>query len=194
MTRIGRFLTAWPLLFALSACGKESAPPPVGSPSLPPSKSASPIARTAIARANTPGTAAVIAAVDLDEVERAPKPYRLALVGKTRNNPFVDPMIKAFEAACKELGVTGQNHATAEARGRGFEAVGKGIDVVAHESANGKMEEANAKALIVLAANPELKGIYCASDRMALGVLKSIQQAGKACKVFLIGNENIPAV
>src|SRR6185295_4586334 len=41
---------------------------------------------------------------ELDAVAKAAKPYRLALIVKTRNNPFFDPMIKAAEAEAKALG------------------------------------------------------------------------------------------
>ncbi len=49
----------------------------------------------------------LISQSDLDGVTKADKPYKITLIVKTRNNPFFDPMIKAFEAECKSLGVDG---------------------------------------------------------------------------------------
>src|SRR5687768_10970502 len=50
-------------------------------------------------------TGAALTQAELDAVPKAGKPYKMALIVKTRNNPFFDPMIKAAEAEAKALGV-----------------------------------------------------------------------------------------
>ncbi len=81
---------------ALAGCGKEE-PPPQSPNGLP--------AKT-VTSGPSPGSATAITTDELDKVAKSSKPYKLALVVKTRNNPFFDPMIKAFEAEGKALGAT----------------------------------------------------------------------------------------
>jgi ribose transport system substrate-binding protein len=283
------------LLALLAGCGPE--PPATTGPS-------------ADAGANTP-TAAPAAAekltqAELDAIEKPAKPYRIALVVKTRNNPFFDPMIKAAEAEAKALGVelevqapaqetdkerqfamvqdltakgveailiapadskgivpalkaaqdknilvinldnrvdtetastagldlaayvgadneeggklAGQAMAealsgggkvavlegirgadNAEARKRGFQAglnTGSGgkLDIAASDTAEWDTQKAYAKFQSMLAANPDLKGLFCANDKMALGALKAISEAGKKGTLTVIGYDNIPDV
>src|SRR4051794_16126269 len=80
-----------------SGCGKEEKTAPTAPPGAP--------ART-IAPAMNGGSSAAITTAELDRVSKAGKPYKLALIVKTRNNPFFDPMIRAAEAEAKSLGAS----------------------------------------------------------------------------------------
>jgi ribose transport system substrate-binding protein len=80
----------------LCGCGKEEPTAQVNPAGPPKASSESP----------APAGVGAITTAELDKVEKAAKPYKIALVVKTRNNPFFDPMIKAFEAEGKALGVT----------------------------------------------------------------------------------------
>ena len=283
------------LLLALIGAGCD--PAPNDNPSAP----ATPTGST-----NAPipsnSTAAKLTREELDAVTKADKPYRLALIVKTRNNPFFDPMIKAAEAEAKALGaevkvqapaqetdqerqfamvqdmvaqkvdailITPANsqgivpvlkQATAkgilvinldnrvdttksgtdgvavngyvgadneeggklageamvealkgsgkvailegirgtdngEARKRGFENAVKGkLDVVASDSADWDTQKAYAKFQSMLAAHPEIQGLFCANDKMALGALKAISEAGKKGQITVVGYDNIPDV
>lgn len=284
----------WPLIgLALAAglltgCGKEKEPAPA-----PPAGAS---ASGGDAAAGAPLTTA-----DLDAVEKAAKPYKLVLIVKTRNNPFFDPMIRAFEAEAKALGAQAEVQApqqetdkevqfgyvqtvaakgadailiapadskgiipalkaaaqknilvlnldnrvdkaeaakqglalagyvgadneaggklageamtkalggkgkvviiegirgadNAEARKRGFEAGAKGLEVVGAESAEWDTDKANAKTAALLAAHPDIRGIFCANDKMAVGAMKAVEQAGKKGKIVVIGYDNIPDV
>jgi ribose transport system substrate-binding protein len=273
----------------LCGCGKEK-------PAAVPGQPGAPAAPTAAAAVRS------ISIDDLNAVKPAAKPYRLTLIVKTRNNPFFDPMIRAFEAEAKLLGATpdvqappqetdkeiqfslvqtvtargtdailiapadskgivpalkqaqdkgilvinidnrvdaqaarsanltltgyvGANNEdggklageamvkalngkgnvailegirgadNAEARKRGFE---KGIDgkltVVTADSANWETQQAYAKAQSMLAAYPTLNGIFCANDKMAVGALKAIDEAGKQKKTAVVGYDNIADV
>jgi ribose transport system substrate-binding protein len=283
---------------ALAGCGKEQS----GSGAAP---SAGPPRATSAGQSPAKVTADQAATVSkdvLDKVEKAKKPYHLVLIVKTRNNPFFDPMIKAFEAECKTLGATGEvqappqegdkelqfNYVTnvtakgadailiapadskgiipalkkaqekgilvvnidnridrtaakeqgldlagyvgadneaggklagefmtkalhgkgkvviigglagadnAEARRRGFEAgVKGGPQVLDVQTADWDTSKANQKVQSELAAQPDLGGIFCANDMMAIGAIKAAKQAGKTGKLTIIGYDNIPAV
>jgi ribose transport system substrate-binding protein len=71
---------------------------------------------------------------------------------------------------------------SSEARKRGaLRAFGENpnLQVVATESANWKIDEARAVAERMFTAHPDLAGIFCANDMMALGVIRYLEEAGK---------------
>lgn len=283
------------VLFA-AGCGPEKLPDAAAPPSAggPPERSAE--------KPSEEGSAAAIAIADLDGISKAGKPYRLALVVKTRNNPFFDPMIKAFEQEARLLGavpevqapeqetdkekqfsmvenvvakgvdailiapadsraivpalkkaqqkgilvinvdnrvdptesrtqdlrlggyVGADNQAggmlagkalvqalggkgkvallegirgadNAEARKRGFEqAVAGKLEIIARDTAEWETARAYAKFQSMLAANPDIQGLFCANDKMALGAIKAIQEAGKKGKIAVVGYDNIADV
>jgi len=251
--------------------------------------------------ANVPAMPEVTQA-ELDRVYKSPKPYRLALIVKTRNNPFFDPMIQAAEAEAAQAKVglevqapqqetdkerqfalvqdvtarkvdailiapadskgivpalkqaqdrgtmvinldnrvdpataataglqlggyvgadneqggklAGEAMAThlhdhgkvailegirgadnAEARKRGFTgAVKNRLEIVASDTAEWDTQKAYAKFQAMLAAHPDLDGVFCANDKMALGAIKAIQEAGKKGRITVVGYDNIPDV
>ncbi len=83
----------------------------------------------------------------------------------------------------------------AEARKRGFtKAVNGKLKIAASETAEWDTEKAYAKTQGILAAHPEITGIFCANDKMAIGAMKAIAEAGKTGKITVIGYDNIPDV
>lgn len=83
----------------------------------------------------------------------------------------------------------------AEARKRGFTGAVQGkLTIAASETAEWDTEKAYAKTQGILAAHPDLVGIFCANDKMAVGAMKAIAEAGKTGKVHVIGYDNIPDV
>jgi ribose transport system substrate-binding protein len=291
-------LRLWPLLIAClavalaSGCGKE---PPAGTPPAQLKPAIDPI------QSAVPSTQP-LTRVELDQIKKPSKPYKLVLIVKTRNNPFFKPMIEEFEKECAALGVQGEVQApaqevdkevqfsyvqtiaakgadailiapadsrgivpalkaaqdkgivivnldnrvdkeattaqgltlggyvgadneaggrlageamvkalggtgkvaiiegirgvdNAEARRRGFESAVNGkLTVVTKASADWDMNTANGKVQSILAAHPDITGIFCANDMMALGAVKAVEQAGKQGKVTVIGYDNIPDV
>ena len=243
-----------------------------------------------------------VTTAELEAVTKASKPYKLALIVKTRNNPFFDPMIKAAEAQARALGVELEVQAppqesdkelqfsivenltakgvdailiapadskgivpalkraadkgisvinldnrvdaeaaasavlglagyvgadneeggrlagramlgylggfgqvamlegirgadNAEARKRGFEAAVQGsLDIVARDTAEWDTQKAYAKFQSMLAAHPDIKGLFCANDKMALGAIKAIEETGRRGDIVVIGYDNIPEV
>ena len=67
----------------------------------------------------------------------------------------------------------------------GFEE--NGGEVVAVEAANWDRQKAYDTALNILQANPDLQGIMCANDEMALGVVEAMKSAGAKGKVKVVG-------
>jgi len=284
-------LAAGPVL-VFTGCGKEHSKTTVG----PSAASVSPGAYILGARA------VPITAAELDKISKGAKPYRLALIVKTRNNPFFEPMIRAFEQEARLLGCEAEVQApaqetdkeqqfamlqavaargadailltpadsrailpaikqvhdkgvllvnldnrvdrgaalsidadidgyvgadnqrggelagkkmvellrgkgkvailegirgadNAEARRRGFEnAVKDKLDVAARDSAEWDTQKAYSKFQSILAANKDLAGLFCANDKMALGAVKAIKEAGQIGKIKVIGYDNIPDV
>ena len=271
---------------AFVGCGKEEGP-----------KTDSPFVDSGGA-----GAASAISAEELDKVEKGSKPYRLALVVKTRNNPFFEPMIRAFEEEARALGCEPEVQAppqetdkeqqfsivqtitargadailiapadskaivpaleqaekkgilvvnldnrvdpesarsaglrlggyvgadnerggelagakmvemlggtgkvailegirgvdNAESRKRGFEKAVEGkLQVAARDSAEWDTQKAYSKFQSMLAANRDLNGLFCANDKMSLGAVKAIQEAGQRGIIKVIGYDNIPDV
>ncbi|HEU4752578.1 MAG TPA: substrate-binding domain-containing protein, partial [Armatimonadota bacterium] len=90
-------------------------------------------------------------------------------------------------------GIRGTDNA--EARKRGFVSAVQGkLDVAASDTAEWDTQKAYQKFQSMLAANPELKGLFCANDKMALGAIKAISEAGKKGSLTVIGYDNIPDV
>ncbi|NLH99805.1 MAG: sugar ABC transporter substrate-binding protein [Chthonomonadales bacterium] len=249
-----------------------------------------------------PPVAEKVTTAELEAVQKAQKSHKLALVVKTRNNPFFDPMIKAAEAEAKRLGVSLEVQAppqesdkelqfsivenltakgvdailiapadskgivpalkraadkgvlvinldnrvdpeaaasgglalggyvgadneeggrlagqammgylggfgkvailegirgadNAEARKRGFEnAVQGSLEIVAKDTAEWDTQKAYAKFQSMLAAHPDVRGLFCANDKMALGAMKAIEESGRRRQITVIGYDNIPEI
>lgn len=83
----------------------------------------------------------------------------------------------------------------AEARKKGFElAVTRRLKIVARETGEWETEKAYNKTLAILAAHPELNGIFCANDNMAIGAMKAISEKGKKGLIKVVGYDDIPGV
>lgn len=296
--KTNRIYVAALLGLLIVGCGKET--PNAGTPP----SSGPPVNTSAGTKpgAESVAVATPMTAAELDKVERAKKPYKLVLIVKTRNNPFFDPMIKAFEAECAAMGaipkveappkeedkerqfdyvtnvtatgvdailiapadskaiipalkkaqekgilvvnidnridkpaakeqaldlggyVGADNQAggilagefmlkalngkgkvaivgglagadNAEARRRGFQTgITGGPTVADTQSADWDTQKANQKFTSMLAAHPDIDGVFCANDMMAIGVIQAIKQAGKSGKIKVVGYDNIPAV
>jgi len=84
----------------------------------------------------------------------------------------------------------------AEARKRGFEKAMKeypGITIVASQTAHWKQEEALNVMADILQKNPDLNGLFCANDMMALGAIQAIEDAGKTGRVYVTSYDNLEA-
>jgi ribose transport system substrate-binding protein len=69
-----------------------------------------------------------------------------------------------------------------------------GLKLLDSKTAHWETEEANTLMTNLLTKYPDVQGIMCANDSMALGVEKAIAAAGKTGKIQIVGFDNIGAV
>lgn len=68
-----------------------------------------------------------------------------------------------------------------------------GLELLASNTAHWETEEANTLMTNLLTKYPEVEGVMCANDSMALGVVRALEAAGRE-DVQVVGFDNIPAV
>ncbi len=78
----------------------------------------------------------------------------------------------------------------------GFEDAMKsaGITIVASQTAQWEMDQANRVASAILGEHPQIKALLCCNDSMALGALAAVKSAGRTGEVLIIGFDNITAI
>jgi ribose transport system substrate-binding protein len=69
-----------------------------------------------------------------------------------------------------------------------------GINIVSSQSGYWEMDKANQLVSAMVTEYPDLKGILCANDSMALGAVSAIKAAGKSDEILVVGFDNILAV
>ncbi len=81
-------------------------------------------------------------------------------------------------------------------RKAGFEDAMKaaGMKIAKSQSAEWHTEKANQVVAALIPSLPNLKGILCANDNMALGAVAAIKSAGKSDQVLVVGFDNLQAV
>lgn len=65
------------------------------------------------------------------------------------------------------------------------------FEIVAQANCDWDLQTALVTAASLLKEHPDLKGFYCNSDVMALGVAQAVKMAGKSREVAIIGNDGI---
>jgi len=81
-------------------------------------------------------------------------------------------------------------------RKAGFEDAMKagGMRIVKSQSADWHTEKANQVVAALIPAQPNLKGLLCANDNMALGAVAALEAAGKSGQVLVVGFDNLADV
>lgn len=69
-----------------------------------------------------------------------------------------------------------------------------GLKVVASQSAQWEIDQANRAASAMLSEHPDIKALLCCNDSMALGALAAVKSAGRAGEVLIAGYDGISAV
>lgn len=151
------------------------------------------------------GTGAVTAyrsikAGDLEAVPKPTKAYKLALVVKTRNNPFFDPMIRQAEAEAKRLGVAMEIVAPAQESdkeqqfGMVQNLVAKHVDAILIAPADSKgivpaLVEAQAKGILVVNIDNRVDpGVAAAAGLKAGGYVgANNEEGGKMAGQAMVG-------
>lgn len=68
------------------------------------------------------------------------------------------------------------------------------LKLVSSQSGNWEMDKGNQVVAGMITEHPDLKGVFCANDNMALGAVSALKAAGKLDKVLVAGFDNISAV
>jgi ribose transport system substrate-binding protein len=111
-----------------------------------------------------------------------------------------EQLIRAVPQGAKVAMLVGVPGASAARdRGQGFIAGladssvnTKGATLVAQQVANFKRDEALNVMQNILTANPDLNGVFCQNDDMALGAVQAVKAKGLTGKVFIVGVDGIP--
>lgn len=67
------------------------------------------------------------------------------------------------------------------------------LNLLASTTAHWETEEANTVMTNLLTKHPDVQGVMCANDSMAIGVVKAIEAAGKTGQIQVVGFDNIEA-
>ena len=83
----------------------------------------------------------------------------------------------------------------AQQRQAGFEDAmfAAGIEVVGVQAANWEQGQASTIAAALISENPDLKGLLCSNDNMAIGAIAAVRLAGKSEDIHVVGFDNISA-
>lgn len=68
------------------------------------------------------------------------------------------------------------------------------IEIVASQSAQWEMDQANKIASAMISEHPEIKALLCSNDSMALGALAAVKAAGRGGQIAVVGFDNITAI
>ena len=81
-------------------------------------------------------------------------------------------------------------------RKQGFEDAmnAAGMNIVSSQTGYWETDRAQPVASAMINAHPDLKGILCANDSMALGAVAAVREAGKQDSIQVVGFDNIAAV
>jgi ribose transport system substrate-binding protein len=69
-----------------------------------------------------------------------------------------------------------------------------GLELLSSNTANWEVEEAFSVFSDLLTAHPDVQGVMCANDAMALGVVQAIDAAGLTGQIKVVGFDNDPAI
>ena len=83
----------------------------------------------------------------------------------------------------------------AQQRQAGFEDAmdAADIEVVSVQAANWEQGKASTIAAALISENPDLKGLLCSNDNMAIGAIAAVRLAGKSDDIQVVGFDNISA-
>lgn len=92
-------------------------------------------------------------------------------------------------------GIRGVDNAESRKRGCTIavqDTAGK-VSIVAMDTAEWATEPAQKKMESILNTRPDIKGVFCANDMMALGAIQAIASAGRTSDVIVTGYDNLEA-
>jgi ribose transport system substrate-binding protein len=90
-------------------------------------------------------------------------------------------------------GLEGTYSAMQRSKGFNDRFVGTSINIIAQPTCDWDMQKALDASLKILQNNPEIKGIYCNNDVMALGALEAVKRLNLKKNIEIIGTDGIKA-
>jgi ribose transport system substrate-binding protein len=90
-------------------------------------------------------------------------------------------------------GNPGADNATQRKNGFMKSVTEYGFNLVESTTAHWETEEANTVMTNLLTRTPDIVGVMCANDSMALGAVRAIESAGKGSQIQVVGFDNIEA-
>ncbi len=106
--------------------------------------------------------------------------------GKMGAEFIIDKIGTGKVAIIEGLPGAAQSEARKTGSKKAFEAA-KGVELLPIQSGNWDRQKAYDLTKNLLQANPDLKGIFCANDVMALGAVEALKAAGKKDQVTVVG-------
>ncbi len=137
--------------------------------------------------------------LDQDALEANSLPRNFLFVGPDNeegSEKVGDFMAEKLGRGAKVIIIEGNPGAdNAKQRKAGFmKTVGKyGLNLLSSTTAHWETEEANTVMTNLLIRHPDVQGVMCANDSMAVGVVRAIEAAGKTGQIDVVGFDNIGA-
>ncbi len=116
------------------------------------------------------------------------------VVGGTLAGAYLAGLLGGSGQVAMLEGIPGVDNA--EGRKAGFVAAVSlypDIEIVASQTAHWATEEALNVFSNILQAHPDLDGLFCANDMMALGAIRAIEAAGKTGEIYVTSYDNLDA-
>jgi ribose transport system substrate-binding protein len=138
--------------------------------------------------------------IKLDEVLLKESGVELTYVGpnnETAAKMVGDVLARKLRTGSKVILIEGLKVAeNARQRKQGFlnSITEHQLNLVASESADWETDKAKQVFKRLFAENPDVEGVLCSNDAMATGVIKVLEENGKAGKVFVVGFDNDASV
>ncbi len=108
---------------------------------------------------------------------------------------------RLIAAGCKKIGFIGvaeTDYAVDKLRSDGLKqaiAMHKGTELLFHSHGEFSIESGYASTKIMIDEYPDVEGLFCATDRIAVGAIKALQekgiQVGKQLKLLGVGNDEL---
>ena len=137
---------------------------------------------------------------ELDEKAMAEKGVKIPFVGPNNRlgarmaGDYLARRLKPGDEVAIVEGLPGADNGTM--RKMGFEAAMNDAEIKIATSQTGSWETDKAEKVVagMVTQHPNLKGILCANDSMALGAVAALKAAGKLGSVLVVGYDNISAI
>lgn len=139
---------------------------------------------------------AVGTSIDSDEAKKAGAVVNAFITsnfedqGKLGGEFIIDKIKSGKVAIIEGLPGAAQGEARKSGAKKAFEA-NENIELVSIQPGNWDRQKAYDIATTLIQANPDLKGIFCANDVMALGAVEALKAVGKKDQVAVVGVDSI---